>query len=207
MKTTIVSIFCCTIIFASISSVESTWLLYQRCNGTTVEGWGTYLTGACFSIWGSTGYGTCSGSEYTTYNCRGSATCDPASCKTDTVTQMGVCGKDNNYQTCSSGDPDYSAFGSSYATMQVYADEGCSSSPLGIGVAVINKCHTNPGSSPSDDYQSVYVACSKSGTATLNIYKDADCQQLIRTSTANTNTCTSDNTIYMLPFIATCHGF
>lgn len=198
-------IFSTVVIFTAIACVESTWLLNRRCNGT-VEPWGTYLTGDCQSLWGSTGYGSCSGSEYTNYNCRGSPTC--SSCKVDTVQQMDECSKQNVYATCSSGTPDYSAFGSSYATLQIYLQDNCVGSPAAILASPINKCLNSAVVSASDPYKSIYVACSKDGSATLNLYHDLDCQTMVEAINFDISgsTC-SVNPFVRLPSIATCTGY
>ncbi len=196
-------IFSAVFIFASISSVESTWLLNRRCNGTTIEGWGTYLTGSCYSLWGSTNYGSCSGTEYTEYNCRGSPTC--STCKVGIVQAMSECNK-NLYLTCSSGAPDYSVYGSSYGTLQFYMEKDCPGDPYYIAASSINQCHNSVIYSSSNPYQSVYISCSKDGSATLNLYQSTGCQQLGQSVNIPTNTCTMHPS-FPLPFIATCTGF
>lgn len=185
-----------------VPSTESAWLLSQNCNGTAVSGWGTYQTGDCANdVWGEPGYGVCHSAMWTSYSCdRSSTQC--TSCSRTQSFVLNECLKDNNLYACSTKDPDYSVFGSSYATAKIYEHDDCSGSPTTIIAGTLNKCLSNPLSSGS--FGSVYLTCSKNGVAQITTYLDANCQQSTGPTQFTTNRCVNSH-IYP-PFAVSCYG-
>lgn len=109
----------------------------------------------------------------------------------------------DQYPTCTSGEPDFSVFGSSLITLQVYQEKDCSDtvSPM-ILAAPINTCLSLPGAA------AVMISCFKNETATLHAYKDSNCKQSSGAFTldVNNNKCAWFNALNFYG-VATCTGF